>query len=256
MPKVPEIEPLIDESGNQIVGTPRSVGGPASVDFRGKNCKLILHEGVVLQVGIQFLQDDAVVEIGPGSVVRGGFQLGRGAHIVIGRKLDVTGNLVVVVDDGQSVTVGDDCLFAAGVNLRAYDNHPIYDLRTGKRTNYSRPISIGSNVWMGFESAVMAGGVVPDGCIVGLRSIVTATSKLERHTLAVGQPARVVRRYVTFAKNGNPPADTIDVSRYPDARTLYDVPDNQGDRARLRRVRSVFAAGVGLVMGKIIGSRR
>jgi acetyltransferase-like isoleucine patch superfamily enzyme len=184
----------------------------------------------------------------------GGFQLGRGASIVIGRKLDVTGNLVIVVDDGQTVTIGDDCLFAAGVNLRAYDNHPIYDLRTGRRTNYSRPISIGSNVWLGFESAVMAGAVVPDGCIVGLRSIVTATSKLERHTLAVGQPARIVKRYVTFAKNGNPPADTIDVSRYPGAHTLYEV--DHGDPAKWPRVRTVIAAGLSLAAEKIIGSRR
>lgn len=254
MPKVPAIEPLTDASGNRIVGTPRSVGGSASVDFRGRNCKLIIHEGVVLQAGIQFLQDDAVVEIGSGCVVRGALQLGRGASIVIGRKLDVTGSLTVVVDDGQAVTIGDDCLFAAGVNLRAYDNHPIYDLRTGKRTNYSRPISIGSNVWLGFESAVMAGGVVPDGCIVGLRSIVTATSELERHTLAVGQPARVVKRYVTFAKNGNPPADTIDISQYPDANTLYEV--NHGEAAKWWRSRAVIGARLKLVAEKIIGWRR
>ncbi|MET3948575.1 acetyltransferase-like isoleucine patch superfamily enzyme [Arthrobacter sp. UYCu512] len=254
MPKVTVVEPLIDASGNQIVGTPRSFGGSASVDFRGRNCKLIIHEGVVFQAGIQFLQDDAVVEIGPGCVVRGAFQLGRGASIVIGRKLDVTGNLIVVVDDGQTVSIGDDCLFAAGVNLRAYDNHPIYDLRTGKRTNYSRPISIGSNVWLGFEAAVMAGGVVPDGCIVGLRSIVTATSKLERHTLAVGQPARVVKRYVTFAKNGNPPADTIDVSHYPDAHTIYEV--NHGNPAKWLRVRTIIARRLSLAAEKISGGRR
>ncbi len=223
MPILKEIKPYSDNNGNTITGTLNTNSANSFVDFRGKNCKLIIHEGVVLEGSIQFLQDDATVEIGERCVIRGGMQLGRGASVIIGRKLDVTGSLTIVVDDEQTVSIGNDCLFAAGVNLRAYDNHPIYDLRTGKRTNYSRPITIGANVWMGFQSAALAGSVIPDGCIIGLRSVVTASSKLDRHTLAVGQPVRVVKKYVTFAKNGNPPADSIDLSLHPDAATLYDL---------------------------------
>ena len=224
-----EIQNYSDELGNVIIGELSSASSQASVDFRGRNCKLIIHEGVTLKGGIQFLQDGGTVEIGSRSVVRGGLQLGRDASILIGKKLDVTGGLAIVVDDGQSVTIGDDCLFAAGVHLRAYDNHPIYDLRTGKRTNYSRPIHVGSNVWLGYDAALLAGAIVPDGCIVGFRSVVTASSKLDRHTLAVGQPARIAKRYVTFAKNGNPPAETIDLALYPNAETLYqDGPLDSG----------------------------
>lgn len=234
MPIIRELKPYADERGNVIEGT-LGASTQASVDFRGRNCKLIIHEGVVFTGGIQFLQDGATVEIGERSAVRGGLQLGRDASIKIGKKLDVTGALAIVVDDGQTVTIGDNCLFAAGVHLRAYDNHPIYDLRTGKRTNYSRPISIGSNVWFGLGTAALAGAVVPDGCIIGFRSVVTASSKLERHTLAVGQPARIAKRYVTFAKNGNPPADTIDLSMYPEASTLYEEMPNEAPAPVPRR---------------------
>ena len=105
-------------------------------------------------------------------------------------------------------------------------------------------------MWFGFDAAALAGAVVPDGCIIGFRSVVTASSKLERHTLAVGQPARIAKRYVTFAKNGNPPADTIDLSMYPEAATLYeDFPLNAPARASGRFAR--VAQGLRLLAARL-----
>lgn len=209
MVRITEIGPYEDSLGNKIVGSPKLIGPSAHVDFRGKNCSLVISDGVVLQAGITFLQDDGIVTIGDATVLRGGLQLGAGGKILIGKRLDVTGNLTVTVDDGVAVTIGDDCLFAANVQIRAYDNHPIFDMRTRLRTNYSRPINIGDGVWMGYDSVAMGGAVIGSGSIVGLRTVVTAATPIPPHCLAVGQPARIAKRYVTFLKRGNPPASFL-----------------------------------------------
>jgi acetyltransferase-like isoleucine patch superfamily enzyme len=120
-------------------------------------------------------------------------QLGPGGMVFIGRRLDVTGNLTITVDDGPAVTIGDDCLFAANVQIRAYDNHSVFDMRTRLRTNYSKPIRIGDGVWMGYDSVAMGGAVIGSGSIVGLRTVVRAATPIQPHCLAVGQPARIAK---------------------------------------------------------------
>lgn len=175
--------------------------------------------------------------------------MGKDSKILIGENLSVTGNMTVTVDDGATVHIGDDCLFAANVQLRAYDSHPIYDLRTGKRTNYSRSIRIGNRVWMGYDAAALGGAAVGDGSIVGFRSVVTAGSKIPMHSLAVGQPAKTVRHFVAWAKVGNPPAAQMaERDAYPSAEELpYFRPSDRKAPLSLRGARRLTRIATRLV---------
>lgn len=116
---------------------------------------------------------------------------------------------MIVTYDGCTVSVGDDCLFSQETALRAWDNHPIYDLRTRLRTNFARDITIESDVWVGNGVKMSGGAHVRHGSIIGTRAVVTASSVKGEHELAVGQPARTVRKFVARAKQGNPPAPTM-----------------------------------------------
>ena len=63
------------------------------------------------------------------------------------------------------------------------------------------PITVGSDVWLGLESCVLAGTTIGDGAIVGARAVVT--KDVPAFAVVVGNPARVVRmRYdeATIAK--------------------------------------------------------
>jgi acetyltransferase-like isoleucine patch superfamily enzyme len=55
------------------------------------------------------------------------------------------------------------------------------------------PVTIGANVWLGDGVAVLAGAEIGDGCVIGANSVVTG--KVAPGTIAVGAPARVVRRW-------------------------------------------------------------
>ena len=57
-----------------------------------------------------------------------------------------------------------------------------------------RPVSIGDGSWLGHGTVVLPGARIGRHVVVGAGSVVTGD--LPDHCVAVGAPARVVRRYV------------------------------------------------------------
>src|SRR5262249_30051677 len=56
----------------------------------------------------------------------------------------------------------------------------------------ARPVRIGRNVWIGFDSCVLPGVSIGEGSVVGARSVVVAD--VPPYTVVAGNPARVIRR--------------------------------------------------------------
>ena len=56
-----------------------------------------------------------------------------------------------------------------------------------------QPVEIGSDCWIGMGTCILPGARIGDGCIVGAGSVVVA-GELEGNTIAVGNPARVIKR--------------------------------------------------------------
>ena len=91
--------------------------------------------------------------------------------------------------------IGNDCLFGWNVAVRDSDGHTV--LHDGKETPSLDEVLIGSHVWIGAHSDVLKGSVIPDGCIVAYRALVTNKFKTTRCTLA-GLPARIVREKIDW----------------------------------------------------------
>ena len=60
------------------------------------------------------------------------------------------------------------------------------------------PVSIGHNVWLGDGVAVLAGAAIGDGCVIGANAVVTGM--VPPYTVAVGAPARPIRRWDESAR--------------------------------------------------------
>ena len=56
----------------------------------------------------------------------------------------------------------------------------------------AKPIHIGDDVWIGFESCILPGVTIGNGSIVGARSVVDGD--VEPYTVVAGNPARVIRK--------------------------------------------------------------
>ena len=205
-----EITDYSDDRGNRIIGTPAVVQPQTQVVFGSDNCTVRFGEDVNWMTHIYFNDEGGTVEVDDGAQCIGQLELGRDCTVRIGKRLNVTGNFSVVTEDGCTVEVGDNCLFADKATIRAYDHHPIFDLDTRERINFARDVSIGSDVWLGYGVQLMGGARVGHGSVVGTMSIVTASNPIGDHCLAVGQPATVKRERIAWAKNGRPPASRMD----------------------------------------------
>ncbi|WP_196717419.1 acyltransferase [Actinomyces trachealis] len=205
---IADIRDYEDDRGNRIIGKPVQLGA-SSIRFYSENCVIEFERNVSWLGGVQFLQAGSYVKVGSNSNVRGGLQLGTKARIVIGEYLDVTGGLEVFVDDGATVDIGKNCLFATRVALRSYDSHPIFDLSTKSRINYSRNIVIGDHVWLGAGVTVLGGSTVGNGAIVGTASVITKSTPVPPDSIVAGVPAKIVRSGIAWVKPGNPPVDSL-----------------------------------------------
>ncbi|MDO9707857.1 acyltransferase [Paracraurococcus lichenis] len=113
-----------------------------------------------------------------------------------------------------SLHIGDDCLLSWGIWFRLADSHAMIDLRSRAMVNPPRSIRVEPHVWIGQDAILMPGAEVGAGSIIGARSIVTRP--VPRAVVAVGAPARPVRREVSWTRSSAPRPSQIDA--------IYDMP--------------------------------
>jgi maltose O-acetyltransferase len=126
---------------------------------------------------------------GENSNIRPPFRCELGFQTYIGDR--VFANFGLVCLDTAPVTIGDDSQLGPGVQLLT-PNHPLEAGPRRERWESAEPITIGRNVWLGGAVVVCPGVTIGDDTVVGAGAVVTRD--LPAGVLAVGSPARVVRR--------------------------------------------------------------
>lgn len=189
-----------DEDRNTIVTSHEM--DSAQITFRGKNNTLTIRDGARfgrLIVGFDGDNGNVTIEsngrVSPSSWT---IRVGEDSSVVIGQNVSATNICVISAVEGTSVQIGDDCMLASGIQIRADDAHAIYDVKSGNRVNVSKSISVGRHVWLGFESVLLPGAQIGEGSVTGFRSIVTG--KIPNNVVAVGSPARVVRKNIAWER--------------------------------------------------------
>jgi acetyltransferase-like isoleucine patch superfamily enzyme len=95
----------------------------------------------------------------------------------------------------KSVTIGENVLFAANCYVTDHD-HDWLDPSDPPLVNkkvIAVPTSIGDHTWLGEKVAVLKGVRIGKHCVIGANSVVT--TDIPPYSVAVGAPARVVRRW-------------------------------------------------------------
>ncbi len=96
----------------------------------------------------------------------------------------------VRIDSASRVQVGPASMLAAGAYLTDADWHDLYD-RT-RPIGTTRPIVLGTNVWIGDGATVCKGVTVGDHAIVAAGAVVARD--VPPNTIVAGNPARPVRQ--------------------------------------------------------------
>ncbi len=100
----------------------------------------------------------------------------------------VSGGIYIQAVNG--IKIGENFLFAPGIKIIS-SNHDF--LSRGKSVE-SKPIIIGSDVWLGANVVILPGVELADGAIVGAGSIVTK-SFTQKNSVIAGNPAKLIRVY-------------------------------------------------------------
>ncbi len=115
------------------------------------------------------------------------FYCDYGSNILLGTKCFFNFNCVVL--DVCHVRIGDYTLFGPAVQVYTA-THPL-NAELRRRQEFGKPVTIGSDVWVG------GGAILCPGVTVGSRSIIGAGSVVTRDipegVFAAGNPCRVIR---------------------------------------------------------------
>jgi len=111
-----------------------------------------------------------------------------GTNIAMGKKVFFNFNCVVL--DVALVTIGDNVLFGPAVQIYTA-THPISAVERRKWLESAKPITIGSDVWVGGGAIICPGVSIGDRSVIGAGSVVTRD--IPSDVIAAGNPARVIR---------------------------------------------------------------
>jgi len=112
-----------------------------------------------------------------------------GYRVHIGESFYSNFNLVIV--DDIDVYIGDHVMMAPNV-LITTTGHPVDPVLRRPGTQFSLPVHIGNDVWIGSNAVILPGITIGDNSVIGAGSVVT--HDIPADCVAVGNPCRVMRR--------------------------------------------------------------
>lgn len=159
--------------------------------------------------GYTHVQPRRKVTMGEGATLAPNVSLRNGERISIGARSKVGERAYLWAGDANGrVTIGEDCRLGPEVFVTASDYGLAPDETIAGQPRNERDVVIGNDVWLGARVFVGAGVSIGDGCVVSAGSVVSKS--LPAGSIAVGIPARIVRRREDYATKEDQPRQADD----------------------------------------------
>ena len=126
---------------------------------------------------------------GTGLEVEPPFFCDYGFNITLGDNVYFNVNCVVL--DVTYVKIGSNVLFAPNVQIYTASHPTDWRIRA-KGLENAKPITIGSDIWIGGSTIILPGISIGDKTVIGAGSVVT--KDVPPNVLAAGNPCRVIRK--------------------------------------------------------------
>ena len=130
-------------------------------------------------------------DIGSQTRIRKGFHVMKVGNISIGRNCFI--NRYNFFDNfGAKIIIGNDCSIGYNNKFITTSHIEKNKLKKEDQTFYSKPITIGNNVWITSNCVILPGTEIGDNVILSAGSV--ASGKLENGWIFRGNPAEKVRK--------------------------------------------------------------
>jgi acetyltransferase-like isoleucine patch superfamily enzyme len=115
--------------------------------------------------------------------------------LILGNDVSIGSDVRIQVDG----LIGDSVLIASSVGIVGRSDHRMREVGTpirraewvgGNPELLSKPVTIGSDVWIGYGATLLSGITVGDSSVIGAASVVTRD--VPANSIVVGNPGRVV----------------------------------------------------------------
>ena len=171
--------------------------GQTMISFYGNNNKVIIGENCLLN-DVEFFVcgNNNILEICDNVRIKknSSLWLEGNSCLKIGTNTGI-GSIKIRIKDGN-IVVGDNCMFSAGILLRNWDGHRVYNLGEELQTNIPGNIIIGNHVWICENASIIKKCEIGNDSIIAYGSVVTKGC-LANCVLA-GNPAKVVKENISW----------------------------------------------------------
>ena len=123
---------------------------------------------------------------------------GNNRRVTIDEDFSVEKLFLLIEESDSSISIGKDCMFSRDLYFRNSDGHCIVD-ENGCILNKATKMVIGDHVWIGAWVRLCKNVCIPDGCIIGMGSIVTKKFT-EKNAVIAGNPAKVVKQNIHWIR--------------------------------------------------------
>lgn len=120
-----------------------------------------------------------------------------GKNVQINDYVHITAREKVLIEDNVLIA---SKVFISDLDHGYYSSDTIFDINITpiERKLFSKPVIIHKNVWIGENVSILSGVEIGENSIIGAGSVVTKS--IPMNTIAVGNPAKVVKKYNEITK--------------------------------------------------------
>ncbi|MDD3222294.1 MAG: sugar O-acetyltransferase [Clostridia bacterium] len=138
-------------------------------------------------------------EIKGSATITAPFWCDYGINISVGNNFYTNHNCIILdgarVSFGENVFIAPNCIFSTA-------GHPIDREQRADGLEIALPITVGKDVWIGANVAVLPGVTIGDNTIIGAGSVVN--KDIPSNVVAAGNPCKVIRKITDADKNKYP----------------------------------------------------